>query len=80
MLKKSDVIEKNKFHIRVQHTKIYQNQLLLSLSFFSCCTVISCKTGPFTVPSHYSLELLCFVNLLAILRNACDVEKKLYLE
>ena len=34
MLKKSDVLEKNKFHIRVQHPQIYQNQLVLSLSFF----------------------------------------------
>ena len=34
MLKKPDVIEKKKCDIRVQHAKIYQNQLLLSLSFF----------------------------------------------
>ena len=34
MLKKPDVLEKNKFHIRVQHPQIYQNQLVLSFSFF----------------------------------------------
>ena len=40
MLKKPDVLEKNKFHIRVQHLQIYQNQIVLSLSFFLCCTVL----------------------------------------
>ena len=40
MLKKSDMLEKNKFYIRVQHPQIYQNQLVLSLSFFLCCTVL----------------------------------------
>ena len=40
MLKKPDVLEKNKFHICVQHPQIYQNQLVLSLSFFLCCTVL----------------------------------------
>ena len=34
MLKKPDVLEKNKFHIRVQHLQIYQNQIVLPLSFF----------------------------------------------
>ena len=43
MLKKPDVIEKNniRVHIRVQHPQVHQNQLVLSLSFFLCCTVLS---------------------------------------
>ena len=34
MMKKTDVIEKNKFVIPVQHPPIFQNHLVLSLSFF----------------------------------------------
>ena len=34
MLKKPDVLEKIRYHIRVQHPQIYSNQLVLSLSFF----------------------------------------------
>ena len=39
MVKNPDVIEKKNFIFVVQHPQIYQNQLVLSLSFF-CCTLL----------------------------------------
>ena len=49
MLKKPDVLEKNKFHIRVQHLQIYQNQIVLSLSFFCVAQCNLSSTASCTV-------------------------------
>ena len=72
MLKKPYVIEKNKFCNRIQHPQIYQNQLVLSLSFFVFHSVIKekktgktlptlqDKIGSSTVTVTWRVRLICF--------------------
>ena len=78
MLKKPDVLEKNKFHIRVQHPQIYQKQLVLSLSFFLCCTVLLnwSKTKILNfIFTNSILKVHCFFTFLAFAEQKANVNR-----